>query len=178
MIYSNNISQIENINTTYQLSYFDNQYINNDYLIYHDNKILYNLNDYSNYNSNKNITGNEDNKNKIINPPNIRKNKIKEEIKNFDYNEEYFKNYNFIPKQFNYDNSKNLKNRNNKNISNNSLYDYIFPKKNKKSVNNINLINISPSRNPINYYYLTDNLNKSNLNNNNVLINNNKYKLY
>ena len=176
MIYSNNISQIENINTNYQISYFDNQYINNDYLIYHDNKILSNLNNYSNYNSNNNIIGNEDNKNKIINSPIIRKNKIKEEIKNFDYNEEYFKNYNFIPKQFNYDNTKNLKNRNNnKNISNNSLYDYIFPKKSKKSVYNINLINISPSRNPINYYYLTDNLNQNNLNNN-VLNNNYNYK--
>ena len=53
MIYDNNnyknISQIGNINLANQISYFDNQYINNNYLISNENKILSKLNNYSIY---------------------------------------------------------------------------------------------------------------------------------
>ena len=163
MIYDNNnyknISQIGNINLANQISYFDNQYINNNYLISNENKILSKLNNYSIYYSCNNNINNNIMKNQIINYEKInssiiKKNKINEEIKNFDYNDEYFKNYIIIPKQFNHDNTKNLKFKNKEKNRINSFYDFIFSKKGDK--NNIDLVNISPSRNPINNNYLTD----------------------
>ena len=160
------LSQIENINLTNQLSSFEKSEFSNNY-ISNKNQMSY-INNYLT----KNSPLKQNKLNEIMNS-NIknRNNIITKEIKNIDYNEEYFKSYNFTPNNFNFDNSKNSnENRINNNDLNSkkSLYDFIFPqKKCQKIVKLINLnqknsqsfLGKNPSRNSLYINSLLDNQN-------------------
>ena len=172
----------ENLDGSNQILYLENLDINNNnYYNYNNNKISFYLDSYNNYENlyykgdNLNINSIENNFYKKNKSPIIKRNIIKEEIKNIDSNDEYYKDYNFIPKQFNYDTTKSQKqNKIIKNIehnNNNSLYDLIFPQNQNKT--NIKILNynlkgndycsISPCKKIINNNYLTNNQ----INNNN-----------
>ena len=171
------LPKTENYNSSNPIFPLDNIDINNNNNNYYDNKISFYLEPYNNYNylyykgDNLNNNSIENNFYKKNNSPIIKRNIIKEEIKNIDSNDEYYKDYYFIPNQLNYDTSKNEKH--NKIIKNieinnnncNSLYDLIFPQKQSKTnikilnynIKNNDYCNISPSKNLIDSNCLKDN---------------------
>ena len=170
---SNFLSKIQKNNTPKQISTIDN--IEKDINNYNSNRSQISspyfncFNNYISYNNNnvKNISIQNNNYYyKKIKSPIIKRNIIKEEIKNFDYSEDYYKNYNFTPKNFNYDSTKVSKNKKidyNIDSIQNSLCDYFLSnQKDKKKIKLVNQnqyssVNISPQKI---------------LNNNNYFINN------
>ena len=185
----NNIDYYTQIDLTNKLPTTENKEVANNYFI-SDNKEnppylnynnIYNNRIPNNFNYNLVLENQNQNyfyQNKI--EPKSMRNLIKEEIKNIDCNDEFYKNYNFIPKNFNYDNTKlfKLKNKNSININTNdytkknALCDFLNNNKNdNRSVKILTLnqnqsqnrnkkdsyYDIYSSRNIFNNYYLTEN---------------------
>ena len=181
--YSGYFSKIDKNKFPNQISYFENPYMGSNYFIFNDNNISSYLNynnKYTSYYDNylNNIPlNNNNNYHKYIKSPNLKRNAYTEEIKNFDFTDDYFKDYNFMPKYINDDNKKILENNNdinNNKINNkNSLYDFIFSKNNKNrrkllyiGQNRNNFTNSKSEKNLRQINSLTDNKN----NNSNSLI--------
>ena len=184
----NNIDYYTQIDLTNKLPTTENKEIANNYFI-SDNKEnppylnynnIYNNRIPNNFNYNLVLENQNQNyfyQNKI--EPKSMRSLIKEEIKNIDCNDEFYKNYNFIPKNFNYDNTKlfKLKNKNSININTNdytkknALCDFLNNNKNDRSIKILTLnqnqtqnrnkkdsyYDIYSSRNIFNNYYLTEN---------------------
>ncbi len=201
----NNIDYYSQIYLPNKLSTAGNTQIANNYFI-SDNKEnpsyinyynIYNNKILNNFNNNLIIETQNQNQNFFYQnkiEPKSTRSIIKEEIKNVEYNEDYYKNYNFIPKNFNFDNTKNMRLKNNNSINTNinvykrekTLNDYLnYNKSDNRSIKILNLkqnqnynkndssYDINSSRKLYSNYnnYLTEN------NNNNNNINSyNKYK--
>jgi serine/threonine protein phosphatase PrpC len=185
----NNIDYYTQIDFTNKLPTTENTEVANNYFISDNKENPSYLNYYNIYNNripnnfNNNLVLENQNQNFFcqnkIEPKSMRS-LIKEEIKNIDCNDEFYKNYNFIPKNFNYDNTKKfkLKNKNSNNINTNdyakknTLCDFLNNNKNNNRSIKILTLNqnqsqnrnkkdsyydIYSSRNIFNNYYLTDN---------------------
>ena len=135
------ISPIKKINLTNQLLAFENQEINNNYYIFDNNSPYFTC--YNNYNleNNKHNANQNQNNNYFyngLNNPLIKRNIIKEEIKNSDYNDEIYKTNNYITKKYDKVILNLIEINNNKNnLNKNVLSDFIISQDNLN--NNMNL---------------------------------------